>query len=124
MLTNHQMQGALSNYFRGRGFGVHFEAMRRRPLDDLEFFIDLAKHPSLRIAHCPCAAKVSMPELWGDRPAPGHVFLLDSQDRILDTLVVRNADEMSRALRHFLPLEIMDEGRRRKSRTDFDPVAF
>ena len=64
-----------------------------------------------------------MPELWGERRTPGHIHLLDAEDRILDTLVVHEAAELARALKRFLPLEVLTT-RRRASDADFDPVVF
>ena len=90
-------------HFHSRGVWAAFEAVRRLPFDDLEFVVDLRRARAGVHGH-PRAAKVSMPEVWGDRATPGHVFLLDADDRVLDTLVVRSGDDMARSIRHFLPL--------------------
>lgn len=124
MLTTHAMQSALVGYFHGRGFSVHLETLQRLPFNDLEFFVDLTKLPTLRIRHLPRAARVSMPELWGERRVPGHFFVLDAQDRVLDTLVVHTADELGGAIKRFLPLEVIGGDPRRRQSDEFDPVLF
>ena len=106
MLSTLQMQRILLDHFHRRGLMVAFEAVERRPFDDLEFVVDLRKVRAC-VPRRPGAVKVSMPEIWGDRAMPGHVFLLDSGDNILDTLVVRSCDDMARSIRHFLPLAVL-----------------
>ena len=108
MLSTGQMQRILMDHFHNRGAPAAFEAVRRLPFDDLEFVVDLRK-ARVGVHGHPRAAKVSMPEVWGDRAMPGHVFLLDADDRILDTLVVHGGHDMARSIRRFLPLHRADD---------------
>ena len=111
-----QLQRAVLDHFRNKGFpAAAFEISGRVPFDDLEFVIDLQRL-SCCIPRLPKAAKVSIPEIWGERTTSGRVFILDKDGYILDTLVV-HGDELSRSIRNFLPLHLShhDVGRNKGS---------